>query len=230
MMAGGGRPTYTVVQAPSGVSLGDEAAWSTAAVAEITHWHAAGSDHRPRTQAQLMYSSDHIYVRFVVDDKFALVRHKESNEPVYTDSCAEFFFAPGTGKYSNIECNAIGAMLVGVGPEKTDGSKGGEIAPAQIGRVERWASAGDAPFGECAALRWSVAYALPIALVEELHGPLGNARPAPGVRWRGNLYKCADASSKPHWGQWSPIGEALNFHEPEFFGTIEFGGVGSRGR
>ena len=221
------RPAYVVARAPARVSLSDEAAWAGAAVAEISHWHAAGSDHRPNTTASLMYSDDHIYARFVVDDRYVLARNKESNGPVYTDSCVEFFFAPGTGRYTNLETNAIGAMLIGVGPEKTDGCKDGVIAPEQIGRIERWASAGDAPFDERAALRWSVAYALPIALVEELHGPLGGARPAPGVRWRGNFYKCADASSRPHWGQWASIGEALNFHQPEFFGTIVFDGPGA---
>lgn len=217
-------PTYTVTRAPPQVSLSDESVWSHAAVAEIKHWHAAGSNHRPYTTAQLMYDDNHLYARFVVDDRFALARQTNTNGPVYTDSCVEFFFAPGTGRYSNVECNAIGTLLVGAGPAATNGCRDGEIAPDAIGRIARWASAGDAPFDERAALRWAVAYALPLDLVEELHGPLGDARPRPGTRWRGNFYKCADASSRPHWGQWSSVGEELNFHQPELFGTIVFGG------
>ena len=59
------------------------------------------------------------------------------------DACAEFFFAPCTGKYTNVECNAIGAMLIGTGEEITDGSKHAPHATdEQIQRIERWASAG----------------------------------------------------------------------------------------
>ena len=42
----------------------------------------------------------------------------------------------------------------------------------------------------------------------------------PGQTWRGNFYKCADRSSHPHWASWSPLGEPLNFHTPQFFGPL----------
>lgn len=114
-------------------------------------------------------------------------------------------------------------MLIGTGEEITDGSKHAPHATdEQIQRIERWASAGTVSFSERAALQWVVAYAIPIDLIAELHGSL-SARPAPGVRWRGNFYKCADGSSKPHWGQWAPVGDALNFHQPSRFGELIFG-------
>ena len=39
--------------------------------------------------------------------------------------------------------------------------------------------------------------------------------------WRGNLYKCGDRTSHPHWAAWSPVDE-LNFHLPRCFGTLRF--------
>jgi hypothetical protein len=46
---------------------------------------------------------------------------------------------------------------------------------------------------------------------------------APAHRsWCGNLFKCADESSNPHWASWNPIGEELNFHDPRYFASIRF--------
>ncbi|MDA0991466.1 MAG: carbohydrate-binding family 9-like protein, partial [Verrucomicrobia bacterium] len=48
-------------------------------------------------------------------------------------------------------------------------------------------------------------------------------RPAPGVSWRSNLYKCGDATSHPHWLTWSPIDRPKpDFHVPDQFGTLTF--------
>ena len=44
---------------------------------------------------------------------------------------------------------------------------------------------------------------------------------ASGQVWRANLYKCGDQTSHPHWASWAPIGEALNFHQPGFFGGLD---------
>lgn len=43
-------------------------------------------------------------------------RTLDDNGPVWTDSCAEFFFRPeGSDSYYNFECNCIGTLLVGTG-------------------------------------------------------------------------------------------------------------------
>jgi hypothetical protein len=68
-------------------------------------------------------------------------------------------------------------------------------------------------------VEWSVGLFIPDALFEAYAGPLG---PPAQRRWLGNFYKCADASSHPHWASWSPIGDALNFHQPERFALMRF--------
>ena len=69
-------------------------------------------------------------------------------------------------------------------------------------------------------ITWYLEYTLPFPLLEAYLGPLHRAA---GTTWRGNFFKCADHCSHPHWASWSPIGEALNFHQPQYFGILEFG-------
>ena len=68
------------------------------------------------------------------------------------------------------------------------------------------------------AIVWTLAYSIPVAVIEEHSGPLGSLG---GTCWRANFYKCGDATSHPHWASWQPVSE-LNFHMPECFGEIVF--------
>jgi hypothetical protein len=78
------------------------------------------------------------------------------------------------------------------------------------------ARAGTADDGE---QEWWLQYFVPLALFERYVGPIGD--PA-GQRWRANFYKCGDQTARPHWASWAPIGEALNFHQPDKFGELVF--------
>ena len=68
-------------------------------------------------------------------------------------------------------------------------------------------------------IEWRVELMIPFAVMEPYVGAIGDLS---GQVWRGNLFKCADQTSHPHWASWSPIGEALNFHQPDKFGTLRF--------
>jgi hypothetical protein len=68
-------------------------------------------------------------------------------------------------------------------------------------------------------IEWRVQLAIPARVLEAFVGPLGNFS---GQAWRGNLFKCADATSHPHWASWNPIGAELNFHRTEYFGMLRF--------
>ena len=64
---------------------------------------------------------------------------------------------------------------------------------------------------------WSAEIFIPFALLEGL----GGVPPAPGDRWRANLYRIDyDESPPAHWA-WSPISE-ICYHLYEEFGTLVF--------
>ena len=68
---------------------------------------------------------------------------------------------------------------------------------------------------------WTVEYRLPFEIVKK-HCPT-LVPPESGTVWRANFYKCADASSHPHWLTWSPVDfPEPKFHLPEFFGVLKF--------
>ncbi len=67
---------------------------------------------------------------------------------------------------------------------------------------------------------WTAAYKIPIALLEKYSQV---AYPGHKVEWRVNFYKCADATSHPHWLTWAPVDHPKpNFHLPRSFGTLQF--------
>ena len=67
---------------------------------------------------------------------------------------------------------------------------------------------------------WIIQYRIPFGVLEKY---CAVKRPAPGVVWMANFYKCADKTSKPHWLTWSVVDRpSPDFHVPESFGMLEF--------
>ena len=64
---------------------------------------------------------------------------------------------------------------------------------------------------------WYLAANIPFAFFE-FHTPLKKINSS---IWQGNLYKCGDKTSHPHWAAWNAIDE-LNFHQPKHFGEFIF--------
>jgi hypothetical protein len=71
---------------------------------------------------------------------------------------------------------------------------------------------------DTAPTRWAVQLRIPFALLARVTGSSGEI---PGARWNGNIYKCADGTSHPHWASWAPVDE-LNFYLPRYFGEFLF--------
>src|SRR5438309_65808 len=86
--------------------------WGTGEEARVDQFHTAGSQHRPEVLAKLMYDAANLYLRFRVDDRYVVAKHTGFQDPVWRDSCAEFFVQPrASGGYFNFEINCGGALL-----------------------------------------------------------------------------------------------------------------------
>lgn len=178
--------------------------------------------HIPEVQAKIAYDDEALYVIFRVKDRYVRAVAQKNQDEVCGDSCVEFFFTPGTDVstgYFNFEANCGGTMLCRHQVEPQKGRRAlthDECAEVQI--AHSLPRIVDPEIEE--PTTWTVEYRLPVALLEK-YAPV--ARPAPGVVWRANLYKCADLTSHPHWLTWAPVDRPEpDFHVPECFGVLEF--------
>jgi len=219
---------YTVRRAETAPVLDgawDDPVWRNADVLTVDRFHEASSDHRPRVQAKLLYTDEGIHVIWRVADRYILCRHTAYQDPVYKDSCVEFFVQPKSGKgYFNFEMNCGGTLLLTYIEKATRTSDGFEkytVVPWEWGRrVKVYHSMPEVVDPEITEPReWVLQYFIPFALLEAFVGPIGSPS---GQEWRANFYKCADACSHPHWAGWAPIGKELNFHQPDAFAPLRF--------
>ena len=198
--------------------------WSRADTLEIQHFRPESSDHHPRAFARLLHSADGIHGVFQVHDRYVRCVRVNYFDEVWKDSCVEFFAQPKAGcGYFNLEFNCGGAFLCSyiTNPERVPGGfKEFVKLPASIGETIQARSSlprrVDPEITE--PVVWTLAFFAPFALFERYVGPLQRGT---GQTWRGNLYKCADESSHPHWASWAPVDE-FNFHRPNCFGTLRF--------
>lgn len=202
----------------------DGAAWGGVESLEIACFRPESSGHRPRTRAKLLYGSGGLFGIFHVEDRYVRCVHSRYMDPVYLDSCVEFFVRPRPDRgYFNFEFNCGGALLCSyiTDPARTkEGFREYVRLPEEDGRRvaihHSMPALIDTEIPE--AVSWTLEFFLPFPLLEKYAGPLGEM---PGARWGANFYKCGDGTSHPHWAAWSPV-DSLNFHLPDCFGTLLF--------
>ena len=136
------------------------------------------------------------------------------NQPVYTDSCLEFFVNcnPDQPLYINFEMNANGAFLSALRP----GRKGKQP-------IHELMSDLPAVMAKKFEDHWSVDAFFTLSQIKTL---FGKDTFETGDVLLGNFYKCGDETPIPHFGMWAPIDlEAPDFHRPDFFGKLIIGEV-----
>jgi hypothetical protein len=197
------------------------AAWRDAARMAISHFHPRGSDHRPATEAALLYDDDELHVLFRVSDRHIRSVHTAYDSDTYKDSCVELFLQPpDLEAYFALEVNAGGAFSLRYieDPTRTANrfAKWTMVSAELAATIQVSHSMPGVVEPEIAGPQsWWVEVSWPFAVMEAYSGPV---RPVRGQRWRGNAFKCGDQTSHPHWASWAPIGDALNFHQPARFG------------
>jgi hypothetical protein len=237
------KPTLTIGAAstpPSLEAAWDGPEWESAHVAELGHWFDQGT-YRPQVRVRALYDRRGLYLHYLVDDRFVLSTRTEFQADVWRDACVEFFVQPKPDRgYFNFEINAGGTLLLGYKEHPSfDDSRnraaasGGEhtVQPSGMPREGRvpWELARAVQIAHslpnvvaperAEPVQWRVAIHIPFELLEAYVGPLGDVA---GQSWRANFYKCSEDNSHPHWGTWSPVLGELNFHQPRYFGHLQF--------
>jgi len=169
----------------------------------------------PEVAFRMGYGNDAIFLAFHVKEKHFKATYKRSNEPVYKDSCVEFFIGfDGDETYYNFEFNAIGTALVGYG---LPGNR--ELLPGSlISDIKTAASNKNIP-GDLLPFEWELKLAIPFSLFYK-----HSISTLKGKTCKANFYKCGDELPEPHFLCWNNIiADNPDFHLPQYFGTLIFG-------
>ncbi|HOZ49104.1 MAG TPA: carbohydrate-binding family 9-like protein [Candidatus Hydrogenedentes bacterium] len=207
----------------------DGPAWAEAETLTVGAFHTHSTNHRPLTRLKMVHDDMDLYGLYRVADRYVRCTHTEYQSAVCRDACVEFFVRPRPDLgYFNFEMNCGGTLLASyiedwtrvnnpARPEQTFEKY--VRLPREHGDLIRiyhsMPRVVDPEIHE--PVEWRLEFHIPIRLFEAYLGPLGAVS---GQTWRANFNKCADESSHPHWATWAPIGEALNFHQPDYFGAI----------
>lgn len=150
-----------------------------------------------------------IMLKFFVTEEEVRIMYSSTNEPVYEDSCVEFFISFDDAVYFNLEFNIAGVCLGQKGPERA----GRQFLPKdQLETIQSYTVIRK----QQKEFSWELTLNIPSAI-------FGLKESLDGKKARANLYKCGDGLSKQHYLAWQPVHSTEpDFHLPSFFGGLQF--------
>lgn len=196
-----------------------EPEWDRVPVASIDSFHWEKEIFvRPRSYAKLCaVEGKGIFVKMWSFEKDVRAVFENRDDPVYRDSCLEFFLCPVEGSavpYINFEMNSKGVLLSEFGSGRGSARKKIASLSSEIPSVTAFSAEEN---GETA---WGVSLFISEKLLSDLTGKEFKVRP---MTLRGNFYKCGDDTPVPHFGAFSPVGPVeKGFHNPDMFANLIF--------
>jgi hypothetical protein len=192
-------------------------AWQGIKAIKINDYLWMQNDYRPAVVVKACYSDEYIYVKFLVYEKRVRATYLNVGDPVYKDSCVEFFinlFPKETEEYFNIELNAIGTIKMGYGIKRNRKY----LTASDLSDMKVITSIKQPVTGFHGSDYWKLYCAIPIKVLEKISKKIFNCDDAIG-----NFYKCGDETEFKHYGMWNLIDNPIpDFHIPEYFGKIIF--------
>ncbi|SEA75646.1 carbohydrate-binding family 9-like protein [Pedobacter hartonius] len=179
----------------------------------ITHTPWQKPYPKPEASFAIAHGNDAVFLKYSVEEETLRSTYVHPNDPVYNDSCVEFFIGfEGEPGYYNFEFNCAGTCLAGFG-------EGRErlLLPAEKILKIRQHSLVSKMTGEN-LIHWELTLIIPLEVF--IHHQLKELSKMNG---KGNFFKCGDGLPKPHYLSWTAIAAPEpNFHLSEFFGNLSF--------
>jgi len=207
---------YTVKRIDKGI-INDEI-WQIVPAADIEFAPWDENGYRPKSSAKVFYTEDALHVMLESFETEIKAVYRNMNDPVYKDSCLEFFLYPNPEldrRYMNFEFNPLGTMLLGVGEGRNDRKflyiDWKEVFCVKTAIMEQTPENNSQCF-------WSVQFCIPFEFIKSIYG---NVEFVSSHKMKGNFYKCGDETRYPHYLCWNNILKSTpDFHVPEFFGEL----------
>ncbi len=168
---------------------------------------------KPNVRFQIAHCNNALLLHYHVQENFVKAQYIRPNEPVYEDSCVEFFISfDNKQQYYNLEFNALGTGLIGYGPQTK--ALRNRLPAEAIEKVLTTSMVQNSQGNKT----WDMILVIPVDLFTA--HPITDLA---GLSAHANFYKCGDGLPTPHFVSWAPIdAEKPNFHLPEFFGELYF--------
>jgi len=174
-------------------------------------------EYKPSVTFSVAHSQDCLFIKYyVLEDNIRAV-FRRTNDPVYRDSCVEFFIAFNDDKeYYNLEFNSLGTCRFGFGKNKNDRQL---LPEAVIRKIKRSAVLTIVPIpDDQPVVKWELTLKIPAEAF--CHHAFANLN---RQNCKVNFYKCGDDLPTPHYLSWNNIkAEEPDFHLPEYFGGVQF--------
>lgn len=189
--------------------------WEDVPLGKIDSFHWENENpFRPASYAQLCgVLHKGLYARLWSYEENPRCVNTKRDEPVYEDSCLEFFLQPVSENpaYINFEMNCNGVYLSQYGEKREN-----RVFLKEFCSLEPTISCFQVTENGKAA--WGVEIFLSEALISEIYKTDYALSPC---EFSGNFYKCGDKTPKPHYGAMFPAGSMqLGFHNPSCFGKF----------
>ncbi len=177
------------------------------------HWEAP-VPYRPETYANIGIVNNSLCAVLKCYEQNPRTECTNRDDPVYTDSCVEFFVAPVSyrSEYINVECNSKGVFLCEFGDGKYN-----RVLSAS---VTRFSPVVESFVGEDnKGAYWGVYITLTKEFVADIYNTKIDDVVFDSINL--NFYKCGDSCAVPHYLAFSPVTTLPpGFHNPESFVTF----------
>ena len=142
--------------------------------------------------------------------------HKNFNDPVYEDSCVEFFVSFDKVNYYNLEFNCIGTILGAHGKNRNSRQ---QLDIDLLRKIKVKPSLGTNKINIVdSKTKWTLDAVIPISVFK-----FSNLTSLKHKTAYCNFYKCGDKQVVPHFLSWNPVlTDEPDFHRPEYFGELDF--------
>lgn len=179
----------------------------------IVSWPAF--DYQPEVTFAVAHTNDNLLLKFFVKENSIRALHRQINDPVYKDSCVEFFIAlNGEEKYYNFEFNCAGTCKAGYGADRN----AREVLPEMLLKTIKTMPVIKLPGSGKDQIQWQLTLKVPKTVFCK-----HEIQQFKGMTSKMNFFKCGDNLPTPHYLSWNKIkADKPNFHIPACFGQITF--------
>ena len=165
----------------------------------------------PKVEFSIAHGKDCIFLKYYVEEEVVKASYYQPDDPVYKDSCVEFFIAFDGEAYYNLEFNALGTCKLNFGKNRDERVV---ISDKLVKTIRNYSTVKKAG----STIQWEMCLIIPGEVFSQhaITSFLGRSCKA-------NFYKCGDDLPTPHFLCWNRVETpAPDFHAPKYFGDIMF--------